>query len=139
MNLPNGDRPSSIDSASLYASLGVHKGLLPSEFNIQSEEFPALPGASGRDGEGRQNEQQSANPSSQVDLPAHKYLPPTAWATVMLQSLSMFLRSLPCISPGDATAVPTLAVLDCSVFAECCLVFTKGSPSVDQCRSTTSS
>lgn len=64
MGLANGDRPSSLDSANLYASLGVHKGLLPSEFNIQSEEFPALPGATGREAESRQNEQlSSTNPT----------------------------------------------------------------------------
>lgn len=68
VNLANGDRPGSIDSANLYASLGVHKGLLPSEFNIQSEEFPALPGATGRDTESRQSDQQAANPSSQASL-----------------------------------------------------------------------
>ena len=69
VGLPNGDRPGSLDGANLYASLGVHKGLLPSEFNIQSEEFPALPGATGREADGRQTEQQSSNPTNQVCSP----------------------------------------------------------------------
>ena len=61
VGIPNGDRPNSLDGSNIYAHIGVHKGLLPSEFNIQSEEFPALPGATGREADGRQTDQQSTN------------------------------------------------------------------------------
>jgi len=33
-----GEHPSSLDGVNLYANLGVHKGMLPSEFNIQVNE-----------------------------------------------------------------------------------------------------
>ena len=35
-----GERPSSLEGVNLYANLGVHKGMLPSEFNIQVSPFP---------------------------------------------------------------------------------------------------
>ena len=71
VGLPNGDRPGSLDGANIYAHIGQHKGLLPSEFNIQSEEFPALPGGTGREADGRQTDQQSVNPAGQVNTNAH--------------------------------------------------------------------
>lgn len=70
VGIPNGDRPGSLDGSNIYAHIGVHKGLLPSEFNIQSEEFPALPGATGREADGRQSDQQSTNAANQVSLQA---------------------------------------------------------------------
>ena len=70
VGIPNGDRPGSLDGSNMYAHIGTHKGLLPSEFNIQSEEFPALPGATGREADGRQADQQSTNPANQVGPPA---------------------------------------------------------------------
>ena len=42
--LANGDG-AGLGAPDLYSNLGMHKGVLPSEFNMQSEEFPALPGA----------------------------------------------------------------------------------------------
>lgn len=70
VSLPNGDGSSNVEGANLYANLSVHKGMLPSEFNIQSEEFPALPGASASNRAGAEDRQQGgdqqAGPSNQV-------------------------------------------------------------------------
>ena len=72
VGLPNGDSSGTLEgSNNLYANLGMQKGMLPSEFNIQSEEFPALPGANASSrtaGEDRQqnDQQQQQAQSNQV-------------------------------------------------------------------------
>lgn len=70
VRLPNGDTGSAgtLDGANLYANLGVHKGMLPSEFNMQNEEFPALPGSSARASEDERPsaEQPQNGPASQA-------------------------------------------------------------------------
>lgn len=64
---PSGEASGSMEGANLYANLsGMHKGMLPSEFNIQSEEFPALPGASRAQDERPAGEAAPAGPSAQV-------------------------------------------------------------------------
>ena len=67
VGLANGDSSGTLEgSNNLYANLGMQKGMLPSEFNIQSEEFPALPGANASSRTGGEDSQQSDQQQQQA-------------------------------------------------------------------------
>ena len=67
VGLANGDSSGALEgSNNLYANLGMQKGMLPSEFNIQSEEFPALPGANAGSRTGAEDRQQGDQQQQQA-------------------------------------------------------------------------